>query len=324
MAFPNISDLTTTTIENRSRKIADNVTKNNALLALLEDKGRTRTIDGGVYILEELSFAENTNAQFYSGYDLLATAAQDVLSAAQYSIKQAACAVAYSGLEILQNSGREKMIDLVGARVDVAEASMMNLIAQGVYSDGTGFGGKQITGLLAAVPVVATTGTYGSIDRSTTLGTFWRNQTTGTGTTITAANILQQMNQFWPKMVRGNDHPDLIVYDNNLWGLYLTTQQTLQRFGDGKLAQLGFTTLKYMSADVVLDGGVGGFAPTSAGYFLNTKYLHWRPHKDRNMSPVLGGKTRASINQDAEIQLIGWAGNLTCSNASLQGYFSGT
>jgi hypothetical protein len=324
MAFPNISDLTTTTIENRSKTIADNVTKNNALLYLLEEKGRTRFVDGGVYILEELSFAENSNAMFYSGYDVLATAAQDVLSAAQFSLKQAACAVTYSGLEILQNSGKEKMIDLVQARVDVAEASMMNLIAQGLYSDGTGYGGKQITGLLAAVPVTPTSGTYGSIDRSTTLGTFWRNQTTGTGTTITTANIMQQMNVLWAKCVRGSDHPDLIVFDNNLWAIFMAAQQSLQRYGDGKLAQAGFTTLKYASADVVLDGGVGGFAPTSAGYFLNTKYLHWRPHKDRNMSPVLGGKSRASINQDAEIQLIGWAGNLTCSNASLQGYFSGT
>jgi hypothetical protein len=324
MAFPNISDLTTTTIENRSKTIADNVTKNNALLYLLEEKGRTRFVDGGVYILEELSFAENSNAMFYSGYDVLATAAQDVLSAAQFSLKQAACAVTYSGLEILQNSGKEKMIDLVQARVDVAEASMMNLIAQGLYSDGTGYGGKQITGLLAAVPVTPTSGTYGSIDRSTTLGTFWRNQTTGTGTAITTANIMQQMNVLWAKCVRGSDHPDLIVFDNNLWAIFMAAQQSLQRYGDGKLAQAGFTTLKYASADVVLDGGVGGFAPTSAGYFLNTKYLHWRPHKDRNMSPVLGGKSRASINQDAEIQLIGWAGNLTCSNASLQGYFSGT
>lgn len=321
MAFPNISDVTATTIENRSRKIADNVSKNNALLYLLEEKGRTRYVDGGTYILEELSFAENTNAMFYSGYDLLATNAQDVLTAAQFNLKQAACAVTYSGLEILQNSGKEKMIDLVQSRVDVAEASMMNLIAAGIYSDGTGYGGKQINGLLAAVPVVNTTGVYGSIDAAP--WPFWRNQTSGTGTTVTTGNIQQLMNTLWAKCVRGSDHPDLIVMDSNLWGIYTSQQQSLQRFGDGKLAQAGFTTMKFMQADVVLDGGVGGFAPTNGAYFLNTKYLHWRPHRDRNMTAVLGGKTRASINQDAEIQLIGWAGNLTCSNRSLQGYFSG-
>ena len=38
MAFPNISDILATTIESRTRKIADNVTKNNAILMKLESK----------------------------------------------------------------------------------------------------------------------------------------------------------------------------------------------------------------------------------------------------------------------------------------------
>ena len=90
MAFPNISDIVATTIEHRSRKIADNVTKNNALLMTLEKGGRVKSFSGGRLIYEELSFAENGNAGFYSGYDLLPVAAQDVISAAQYDIKQAA------------------------------------------------------------------------------------------------------------------------------------------------------------------------------------------------------------------------------------------
>jgi len=35
MSFPNVSDIIATTIENRSKRIADNVTKNNAILAKL-------------------------------------------------------------------------------------------------------------------------------------------------------------------------------------------------------------------------------------------------------------------------------------------------
>ncbi len=35
MAFPNISDILATTIESRTRQIADNVTKNNAILMKL-------------------------------------------------------------------------------------------------------------------------------------------------------------------------------------------------------------------------------------------------------------------------------------------------
>ena len=116
MAFPNVSDIVATTIQNRSRQIADNVTKNNAILAKLNQRGNVRTISGGNTILEELSFAENANGGFYSGYDLLPVAAQDVISAAEFQIKQYAVPVVMSGLEMLQNSGKEQFIDLLEAQ----------------------------------------------------------------------------------------------------------------------------------------------------------------------------------------------------------------
>ena len=67
-------------------ELADNVTKNNALLARLKQKGNIRPFSGGTVIFEELSFAENGNAGYYSGYDLLPVAAQDVLSADRKSV----------------------------------------------------------------------------------------------------------------------------------------------------------------------------------------------------------------------------------------------
>jgi hypothetical protein len=50
-----------TTIQSRTGKIADNVTKNNALLSRLKKKGKVKTFSGGNVILQELSFAENAN-----------------------------------------------------------------------------------------------------------------------------------------------------------------------------------------------------------------------------------------------------------------------
>jgi hypothetical protein len=43
MAFPNVSDIVATTIESRTKTIADNVTKNNAVLAQLKKGGRIKT-----------------------------------------------------------------------------------------------------------------------------------------------------------------------------------------------------------------------------------------------------------------------------------------
>ena len=83
-----------------------------------------------------------------------------------------------------------------------------------------------------------------------------------------------------------------------------------------------------MNSDVVLDGGFQGFsgdlnpstggAPANHMYFLNTDYIHFRPHRDRNMVPLDPGE-RFSVNQDAMVKLIGFAGNMTLSNARLQG-----
>jgi hypothetical protein len=313
MAFPNVSDIITTTIEHRSRKIADNVTKNNALLMRLSQKGKMRTFSGGRLIYEELSFAENANAGWYSGYDLLPVAAQDVLSAAQFDIKQAACPVVVSGLEMLQNAGPEQMIDLIAARIDVAESTMKNLVAGGIYSDGTGSGGKEITGLNAAVPFDPTTGVYGGIDRLT--WTFWRSKIRNVAN---VATIQADMNNLWGQLVRGADRPDLIPMDNVVWAAYLASLQAQQRFAGTEVGKLGFPTLKYMDADVVLDGGIGGFCPAGTAFMLNTDYIKFRPHSARNFVPLSPNK-RYSINQDAEVQILAWAGNLTTSGAQFQG-----
>lgn len=317
MPFANVSDIVATTIQQRSKKLADNVTRNNALLAKLNTRGNVKTFSGGNQIYEEFMFAQNGNAGWYSGYDLLPVAAQDVISAAEYDIKQLACPVVMSGLEQLQNAGKEQMIDLMEGRMQAAEATMMNLAAEAVYSDGTPFGGKTINGLDIAVSTTPTTGTYGGINRAT--WTFWRNRFTSvSGSLAAATDLLNQMNIMWSSLVRGADRPDLILADALMWSKYTGSLQAQQRFMDPKMAEFGFPSIKFMDADVVLDGGIGGFAAARTMYFLNTKYIKWRPHSARNMVPLAPNR-RYAINQDAEVQIIAWAGNLTCSGAQFQG-----
>lgn len=319
MAFPNITDIVTTTIEQRSGEIADNVLKNNATYFRLNQKGKVREFSGGSLIYEELSFAENANFSWYSGYDQLSVQAQDVISAASFAIKQCAAPVVISGLEKLQNSGKEKIIDLLESRIGVAEATMKNRMSEAIYSDGTGYGGKQLVGLASAVPVDPTTGTYGGIDRGT--WTFWRSKLQAAGA-MSAATIQFQMNQLWAQCVRGRDAPDLIPFDSNLWSLYMSSLQAQQRFTDPKLAEAGFSTVKFMTADVVLDGGIGGFAPANSGWFLNTDYIFLRPHSDMNMKPLNPGR-RVAVNQDAEVEILAFAGAFTSNGAQFQGFLKG-
>lgn len=321
MAFANsaISDIIATTIQSRSGELADNLTNNNALLKRLKARGNVRPFGGGNVILEEIMYNDATtnNTNSYSGYELLNIAPNSPISAAQFPIVQYAGAVSMSGLEMLQNASKEQIIDLLDSRMDVTEGQLMNRIALDIYSDGTGNGGKNITGLASAVADTPTSGTYGGIDRAAF--SFWQNQyysgVTNGGAAVSAANIQQYMTTLAIKLVRGTDKADLIVADNNYFGLYVNSLQAIQRVtsdGGGE-AGAGFATLKFygggQSADVVLDGGVGNNATANHMWFLNTKYISFRPHRDRNFVPI--GGERQSVNQDAIVKLIGWAGNLT-------------
>jgi hypothetical protein len=339
MAFANsaISDIIATTIQSRTGEIADNVTSNNALLMRLKQRGNIKPFTGGNTIMQELSFASNGNAGWYSGYETLPIAAQDVISAAEYTIKQAACPVTISGLEQMQNSGKQQIIDLLDGRMQVAESSMANLVATGLYSDGTAAGGKQIDGLLKQVSTTPTN-IVGGIDRST--WNFWKNQyfrcTTTGGAAMSATNVQTYFNRMWSALVRGSDRPDLILVDNIAWSFYMSSLQNIQRFTSSETANLGFASVKFMDADVVLDGGLqlnwtstgaAGTAPSAvpatSAYFLNTKYMFYRPHGQRNMVPLSPGQ-RYSVNQDAAVQILAWAGNLTSSGLQFQGRMDNT
>lgn len=330
MAFPNqrVSDIIATTIANRSRKLADNLTHNNALLFMLQKRGNMRTVSGGTHIMEEIMYDDggHGNTGSYSGYDVIDITPDSPISAAEYDFKQYAASVTISGMEILQNSGREQMIDLLEGRIQAAETRLRNRIAADIYGDGTGNGGKDITGLAAAISDTPTTGTYGGIDRAT--WAFWRNQviscTSDVGAPMGPSTILSGMNKLMLACTRGNDRPNLIIADNNAYEDYLSSLQAIQRVTSdtgNSLAAAGFTTLKYhgggSNADVVFDGGIGGNMPANTMYFLNTNYLKFRPHSQRNF--VAMGGDRQSVNQDAVVRLIGWAGNLTSSGMQFQG-----
>jgi hypothetical protein len=321
MAFANtgISDLIATGIEARNRSIADNVLGNNPVTAQLKKKGRVKTFSGGHKIIEELSFTTNPNGGAYSGYDTLPTAAADVISAAEYTIKQYAVPVIVSGLETLQNAGKEALIDLVDARMEVAEATMANLIETGVYGDGTGYSGNAITGLGKLVEATATasqTQTVGGISR--TSYSFWRNFCQTGLTAVTSANVQGYMNTAWASLVRGADAPDLIVHGATWWSAFVGSLQLIQRFTDPSSANLGFPSLKFFNADVVLGGGIGGVVDTKTALYLNSKFLKFRPHSARNMV-ALDPSRRYATNQDAYVQILAWAGNLTTSGAQFQG-----
>jgi len=327
-ANPNFDDMVTTTLRNRSGKLADNATKTTAFLDRLRRKGKVRPAGGGRTIVQELEVALNPNGGWYAGYDPLSTSPFEPFSAAEYDWKQAYVPVVWSGLEKLKNMSEWEVIDLIASRVRNGEKSLYDLVATASFSDGTGSGGKQMAGLAAYVVQASTSGVVGGIDRN--LNVFWRNQT-GSVAISTPINVvltnpsdfLKALNAIAIACTRGSDRPDLYVADSKGYQRYLESLQAIQRINNPDMAAAGFTSLKYYGAgsdaDFVLDNG---YCTAKTVYALNTDYLYLRPHPERNF--VAFGGDRVPVNQDATVRMLGFTGNLCVSNMALQGSLGST
>lgn len=337
MPSPNLNEIVTTTLRNRSGQLADNVTRNNALLNELRRAGRVKPFSGGRTIVEELAYANNGTYKRYSGYEVLNISPSEVFSAAEYPIRQSAVAISISGLEMLQNSGREAIINLLESRIENGEDTFQNGLAYDAYSDGSQ--PNQMGGMQAIISSTPTVGTLGGIDAAA--WPFWRNvkfsATTDGGAAMSAANVQSYMFAVVRSLIRGRDGPTFVVADGTSYGYYQQSLQAIQRVTTSERAEGGYASLEYAasgkSISVVLDGGFQGFtgdgntfgtggtgavggAPAGTMYFVNTKYLFYRPHSQRNVTLL---EDRMSVNQDAMVKILAWAGNMTTSNRFMQG-----
>ena len=241
----------------------------------------------------------------------------DVLSAAEYPWRHVAVNLAISGLEMRTNSGENRIINFIKAKVKNAQHSFANGLSADIYSDGTA--ANQINGLQALVSDTGT-GTVGGIN-SSTYG-FWQNIVQsaaaplqgGSAITVSAATIESLMLPLWIKLTRGMDMPNIIVMSDDYFSFYEQSQTSLKRYTSEQDGKGGMMSMKYKSSDVFFDSSGG--IPAQHAYFLNTNYMDLVVHQDANITML---DEVESINQDALVKTIIWQGNLALANRSLQG-----
>lgn len=315
MASPNstFTEMVTTTLRNHPTEIADNVSTHNALYRRLKVNGKIKKLSGGYEIVRPLDYAENSTYQRYSGYDSLNIGASDVLSAAKYDWVQAAVHVTASGRELRQNSGKEQLIDLAGARTKNAMRTAANNMSLDLYSSGS------LTNQMGGLGHLIQTdggGTVGGIVSTTY--TWWKNQFNEMSGAGTYADIKRDMMELWLNCTRGTDQPDLIVSTQDLYTAFWEALVPNQRYtSDDKEATMGFNALRFQQADVIFDRQSTNFTATGETmYFINSDYLELVVHKEANWTTL---DEKMSVNQDAVVIPIIWMGQLCCSNRSLQG-----
>ena len=308
-------------VESRSSSYVDLVSNNNALLAVMKRKGLWQTYSGP-RIRQTLQIGKQV-AQWYSGYDQLLNPAIDLFNDAYFDPKMVVVPIILSMQEILNNQGEQQLMDVFDAYMDAAERALEDVMDAGLYGDGTANGGKQITGLATAVPIITNTGLYGGIDR---VNTMWQTKTydiqtmaPALGTQATATTIRPLINSIMTRQSRGKDYADLLIMSPEHYAAYDAATVALQRLtGSTSMGTLGFSSLEYIGggkrAEIVLDGGFGSNMPANTTFGLNTDSFRLRYHPNRNFDRVFDGEGQMPIDKDAIAQFIGWMGELTMTN----------
>jgi hypothetical protein len=311
--------------------LRDNISNHIALYRSMKEHDGLESYSGGRSILEEMSWDENATYQRYYNAQPLNAQLNYTMSGAEFAHKQIAIAVVMSGLEKRMNSGPEAFIDLAASRYKIAEQSFLNNFEADLISDGSADSGLQIGGLKSIVSKTPSSGSVGGIDRASAAGSFYQNFKFATTTDVTspapgevatsASNIKDYYNYCINQLRRGSDKPTFIIAGQAHYQFLQSALFAMQRITDEKRGvDGGFRELEYLGIPVVMSGGVnfGGqtYIQSDASYFLNTKYLKLRYHKDANMEPL---EELRALNAEVWCQLIIWMGNMTCSNARLQG-----
>lgn len=309
MADVNVGLLLSTTLKKYRKTLVDQIHKSNAVFYYLKEKGALKELDGGERIVVPLMYGKNTTAVSYSGYDTLDTTPQEGIDSAEFNWKQYSVSITIDGKTERQNMGSTKIIDVLEAKTKQARMSLTESLSTGLFSDGTGNGSKDLTGLVA---MVSNSGTYGGINSANYA--WWK---AGVESTSEALGLPKMRTGFNTASLGGKDTPDLIVTTQSLYESYesllvTTGSNTTVRFnseGTKKLGDAGFQVLEFKGQPIVWDE----LCNSGVVYFLNTNHMNLSVHKDANFEVSDFVKPE---NQDARVAQILFMGNLTCDRRS--------
>lgn len=329
MANPNFDTIASATIANYRGKLHENLIDKQVLFWQLKQRGFVDEDKGGTSIVETLMYGDNTTVKSYSGYDLLDVTPQEGFTSAQYAWKQVAGTVTISGKEEFENSGdKARIFKLLDGKIRQLEISMKKALNKQLFGDGSGNGGKDITGLAIAVEDGTAWSTYGGIDSSSAEGAFWRNRFINFDGVYGANSKFQDA---WGPSTKGvsalrtmfnsvssdGNSPSLIVTTQDIYEMYEAVMEgQKQRLVDVKTADAGFKNITFKDVPMVFDQDMD----TEGILFLNSEYLKFTIGQGRNfaVSPFV-----KPPNQDAKVSNTLLTANLVMTRRDVHGRIVG-
>lgn len=285
-----------------SGTIADQIFKSNPSIKKL--KANQKTWDGGTFITHGLAYAEGPGGAF-EGMMPLDVDEVEQISAAIFHWKHYFVSITIRRSDELKNSGAAALASILNTKLQIARKSMLNHLAQGLFSDGSDPLG--ITGLRAMVTGSGTT--YGNISKTTY--DWWRSQIDSTTTKLT----IRKMRALMGLCTEDADTPNLLITTQAIYDEFYSLLEPQKRFASESMAKGGFTSILFEGRPLVVDS----HCPAGYLYYLNTDYMKWNAHRreDMRFEPF-----RQPYRQAGRTAFIFWFGNLSGNNCRYQGAFT--
>lgn len=312
--------LLTTTMHNYRKTLTDNIFNGRPLLNYLMSKGRVRTVDGGITIVEPIIYAEG-EAGSYSEWQQLQITPQEGISAAQFPWRQLYATIAISGLEEAMNNGKAQAINLLEAKVMQAEETLKNRLSKQIYGT-LGALADPTKDFYSLDTLIDSTTPVGGIDPAVTGNGFWASVEKDVGAVDATGLEKALSNAYHLASDSGSDRVDAIFTGQGIYEFYESTLTPQVRYTDTKTANLGFMNLLFKQTPVYWDFD----CPTGVAYGINSKYLGMVIHSQRNFAQTpfskgLSGNmasahatTGVASSVDARYSFITTYGNMTVRN----------
>ena len=292
--------LLSTTIANYRNQLVDNIYNDVPVFRLLNQAGRKRTESGGVSIVETLVHKKQADGGFYLGRDTLSTTQGDNVLQVEYRWQNAYEPIQITMDDELDNgSSTEKLIDLAGTRMQLAEMGLKDRMGQALVAS------VASANNLIPLSTLVGTGTLGTIAGGT--DTFWQSTVTTSGAFATQG--LTDMQTLYSTLSSSSmmDTPTHIITTRTVWNKFYQTRLPLERLMNTETGKAGFNNITFNGVPVIWDQ----YCDSGILYMCNTNYWNLVVHS--KMDFVTTEFVRPS-NQMAKVAFILWRGNQTTNN----------
>ena len=346
------SAVTTTTREFILKKVYDQVTTGTPGLMTFLSKPKEWT--SGTSYKFAIKYQDTTNGGNMGIADRLDSDRQNVRVQAEFNLKAANKPVVVAIAETTANMGDEQIVNLLDTEFDSQAQSLMNLMAQNLYTgNGSGNDWDSLANAAADSTLFAT---YGSLSRSAYSA--W----SGYYLASTGALTLAKLATAEDAVTIGVDSPDVAFTTKAIWSTYesLLTPSVRANFSTsgyprmnawggvptsaGLGAQQGFVYLSFRGTPIAKDEQV----PSGKFFFVNTKSFgfvgfnyedesimtaNFKGTSDAVPSGVPGNvkstrgfqfrKMMSPVDQLTKVGYLIYAGNFVATNCRLNGQLAG-